>query len=89
MPIIFIRGFCDHEAVCLFAGFIRELPDYLKGVIRMGNLKKGLLSSNRVNILAVLGSVASIVGLILAIVFRIQDRKNHKMKESNRPSAKE
>ena len=25
----------------------------------------------------------------LAIVFRIQDRKNHKMKESNRPSAKE
>lgn len=36
-----------------------------------------------------LGSVASIVGLILAVVFRIQDRKNHKMKESNRPSAKE
>ena len=52
----------------------------------MGNLKKGSLSSNRVSILAVLGSVASIVGLILAIVFRIQDRKNHKMKESNRPT---
>ena len=55
----------------------------------MGNLKKGSLSSNRVSILAVLGSVTSIVGLILAVVFRIQDRKNHKMKESNRPSAKE
>ena len=52
----------------------------------MGNLKKGSLSSNRVSILAVLGSVASIVGLIPAVVFRIQERKNHKMKERNRPT---
>ena len=55
----------------------------------MGNLKKGPLSSSRVSILAVLGSVASIVGLFLAIVFRIRDKRNHKMKESNRPSAKD
>lgn len=53
----------------------------------MGNLKKGSSSSSRVNILAVLGSVASIVGLSLTIVFRIQDRKKHEMKESNRHSS--
>ena len=52
----------------------------------MGNLKKGSLSSSRVNILAVLDSIASVVGLILTIAFRIQDRKIHEMKESNRPT---
>lgn len=52
----------------------------------MGNLKKGSLSSSRVSILAVLGSIASIAGLVLAITFRIQDRRNHKTKESNRPT---
>lgn len=38
------------------------------------------------NILTVLGSIASIAGFILAIVFRIRDGKNHEMKESNRPT---
>ena len=37
-------------------------------------------------LLTVLGSVASIVGLVLAIVFRIKDKRNHEMKESNRPA---
>ncbi len=32
----------------------------------------------------VLGTLASIAGLILAIVFRIRDKHNRKMKESNR-----
>ena len=36
------------------------------------------------HLLTVLGSVASIVGLVLAIVFRIRDKRNHEMKESNR-----
>ena len=38
------------------------------------------------HLLTVLGSVASIAGLILAIVFRVRDNSNHEMKESNRPS---
>lgn len=50
----------------------------------MGNLKKGLLSSSRVSILPVLGSLASIAGLILTIVFRIKDKSIHNAKESNR-----
>ncbi len=50
----------------------------------MGNLKKGSLSSSQVSLITVLGSIASVAGLVLAVVFRIQDRKNHKMKESNR-----
>ena len=37
-------------------------------------------------LLTVLGTLASIVGVILTIVFRIKDKRNHKMKESNRPS---
>lgn len=37
-------------------------------------------------LLTVLGSVASIAGVILAIVFRFKDKCNHKMKESNRPA---
>lgn len=52
----------------------------------MGNLKKGLVSSSRVSVLTVIGSVASVVGLILTIVFRIRDRIDHKTKESNRPA---
>ena len=35
-------------------------------------------------LLTVLGTVASVTGVILAIVFRIKDKNNHKMKESNR-----
>ena len=38
------------------------------------------------HLLTFLGSVASIVGLVLAIVFRIRDKRNHEMKESNRPA---
>ncbi len=36
------------------------------------------------HLLTVLGFVASIAGLVLAIVFRIRDKRNHEMKESNR-----
>lgn len=35
-------------------------------------------------LLTVLGTVASVVGVILTIVFRVKDKNNHKMKESNR-----
>ena len=35
-------------------------------------------------LLTVLGTVASVTGVILTIAFRIKDKKNHKMKESNR-----
>lgn len=52
----------------------------------MGNLQKGPLSSSEVIILSMLGSIASIVGLILTIVVMIRDKKKHKTKESNRPS---
>ena len=38
------------------------------------------------HLLTVLGSVASIVGIVLAIVFRIRDIRNDEMKESNRPT---
>ena len=34
----------------------------------------------------VLGALASIMGVILAIVFRIRDKHNRKTKESNRPA---
>ncbi len=51
-----------------------------------GKSEERAISSSRVNTLAILGSIASIVGLILAIVFRIQDKRNHKTKESNRPA---
>ncbi len=36
------------------------------------------------HLLTVFGSVASIVGLVLAIVFRIKDKRKYEMKESNR-----
>ncbi len=55
----------------------------------MGNLKKGSISSSQVSILAVLGAIASVAGLILTIVFRIQDRRIHKTKESNRQTKDE
>lgn len=42
------------------------------------------LSSSFVLILTALGTAASVAGLILAVVFRIKDKKEHKMKESNR-----
>lgn len=37
-------------------------------------------------LLTALGTLASIVGVILTIVFRIRDKRNHEMKESNRQS---
>ncbi len=55
----------------------------------MGNLKKGSISSSQVNFLTVLGSIASVAGLILAVVFRIKDRRIHKTKESNRQTKDE
>ena len=50
----------------------------------MGNLKKGPLSSSEVIILSMLGSIASIAGLILTIIVVIRDKKKHRTKESNR-----
>ena len=50
----------------------------------MGNLQKGPLSSSEVIVLSMLGSIASIVGLVLTIIVMIQDKKKHKTKESNR-----
>ncbi len=52
----------------------------------MGNLTKGHYRVADVIILSVLGSVASIAGLVLAVVWRMRDSKNHKVKESNRPA---
>ena len=52
----------------------------------MGNLKKGRLYSSCMDLLAILGSIASIVGMILTIVYRIKDVRNHKTKKSNRQS---
>ena len=57
-----------------------------KGGVRMGKSRERSLSSSFVLLLTTLGSVASIVGLVLAIVFRIRDKNNHEMKESNRQS---
>ena len=42
-------------------------------------------SSSYMLLLSILGSIASIIGTILCIAFRIQDSYNHKTKESNRP----
>lgn len=52
----------------------------------MGNLKEGPLSSSEVIILSMLGSIASIAGLILTIIVMIREKKNHRTKESNRPT---
>ena len=52
----------------------------------MGNLVKVNDRVVSMTLLSVFGSVASIVGLILAVVFRFRDRKNQKTKESNRQS---
>ena len=37
-------------------------------------------------LLTVLGTMASVAGVVLTIAFRIKDKRNHKMKESNRPA---
>ena len=50
----------------------------------MGNLTKGHYRVVSMNYLTILGSVASILGVILTLVFRAKDRKNHKTKESSR-----
>ncbi len=52
----------------------------------MGNPDERLLSSNSMLLWTILGTLASIVGVILTIVFRIKDSNDHKMKESNRHS---
>ncbi len=54
----------------------------------MGNLKERSLSSSSMLLWTILGTLASIAGVILTIVFRIKDKSNHKMKESNRHSLK-
>ncbi len=51
----------------------------------MENLKKGSINYF-VILLTALGTAASIVGVILTIVFRIRDKRNHEIKESNRPA---
>ncbi len=51
-----------------------------------GKSRERPLSSSFVLLLTALGSVASIVGVILAIVFRIRDKIDREMKESNRPT---
>ncbi len=55
----------------------------------MRNLKKGYYQVVDMHLLTILGSVASIAGLVLAVVFRLSDRHDHKTKESNRPLAEE
>ena len=50
----------------------------------MGNHQKGHDRVIVMLLLTVLGTVASVVGVILTIVFRVKDKNNHKMKESNR-----
>ncbi len=52
----------------------------------MGNLVRGKDRVVSMIILTVLGSVASIAGVILTLAFRAKDRKNQKMKESSRPA---
>ncbi len=52
----------------------------------MGNLTKGYYRVVSMSLLTILGSIASIAGLVLTLVFRAKDRKNHKTKESNRHS---
>ena len=55
----------------------------------MRNLKKGHYRVVDMHLLTILGSVASIAGLVLAVMFRLSDRHDHKNKRENRPSAKE
>lgn len=57
----------------------------------MGNLKKGRLYRSCMDLLAILGSIASIVGTILTVVYRIMDvrSKKHRTKKSNRHLAKD
>lgn len=44
------------------------------------------LSSSSLLFWTVLGGVASVVGVILTIVFRIKDKRTSRMKGSNRPA---
>lgn len=44
----------------------------------MRNLKKGHYRLVDMYLLTILGSVASIVGLVLAVVFRLSDRAKHR-----------
>ncbi len=46
----------------------------------MRNLKKGHHRLVDMHLLTILGSVASIVGLVLAVVFRLSARHDHKNK---------
>ena len=64
-----------------FNGLSSGLPP--KGGIRMGNSEKGSIIYF-VILLTALGTVASVAGVILTIVFRIRDKRNHEIKESNR-----
>ena len=57
---------------------------HFKEVLSKGSLVRRNNSSSDMISINIIGSVASIVGLILAIVFRVQDIKGHKTKESNR-----
>lgn len=52
----------------------------------MGNLQKGYNRVVSMDLLTVLGSLASIAGLILTIVLEIKHKKIQKTKESNRHS---
>ena len=50
----------------------------------MGNLKIGHYRVVGMDLLTVLGSIASILGFILTVVLEIKHRRVQKMKESNR-----
>ena len=52
----------------------------------MGKSRERSLSSNSMLLWTVLGTVASVIGVILTVAFRIKDKHYHKMKESNRHS---
>ena len=61
-------------------------PDFRERRFSSGKSRERFDRVIEMHLLTVLGSVASIVGLVLAIVFRIRDKRNHEMKESNRPA---
>ena len=59
-------------------------PDsHLKEVF-VWEIQRKVRSNSFVLLLTVIGTAASVAGLILTIVFRIKDKNNHEMKESNR-----
>ena len=59
-------------------------PDFHERRFLNGKSRERFDRVIEMHLLTVLGSVASIAGLVLAIVFRIRDKRNHEMKESNR-----